>query len=419
MLAVSFGALAFAELHGSKTYDVGDAKGAPIVLWSFATNNLLGRLIRLGVYGGLYLAPVASRKILGVKPTIHPLGIGMLACVYTRLAEVMPEAAWKERAKSLLHWLTENTIPAPRGETWGSPYPWFSYGGVMPVTIGGAHGNIWMANAFYSYYQLTRDNWALEHAVRTCEYLAYCLNPTKHSSGSLSLSYTVLDNSQCINVNADIANILLQLGRHIGHEDFITIGIGTLRFTLETQNADGSWNYDIPISGRPWAPNIDGFHTGMVLSALTGLMPVVQTIDPHLALQCHSELSKGITFYMNNLFTPDGHPLYAIKKRYPVDPYSCGQAMITLLDVCEAGYVDRDVRNRAEDLLHRVADQTIRLMWDADGSFLTARYRFRKIRLKSLRWAQALLCLAFVRYTQFLLSRLNGHSTPDDVTTGG
>jgi hypothetical protein len=312
----------------------------------------------------------------------------------------------------LLEWLTQNTIPAPCGETWGVPFRWFGYGGVMPVTIGAAHGNVWTANAFYSYYQLTKDPWALAHSIRACEYLVYCLNSTQHPSGSQSVSYTVLDNSQCININAEIASVLIRLGRHISHEDFIKLGNGTLHFTLETQNPDGSWGYDMPLPDRPWAPNIDGFHTGMVLSALAALVPVVQTTDPELALQCSSALNKGARFYLDNLFTPDGQPMYAVKKRYPLDPYSCGQAMITLIDLCDENSIDKGIRGRMESLLHQVADQTIRLMLEPDGSFLTARYPFRKIRLKSLRCAQALLCLAFIRYSQFLLNRLNVGSSP-------
>lgn len=407
MLAVAYGGLAFAEKHGLETYDVMDAKGTAVVLWTFSKSTHLARLVRLGVYGCLYLAPIASRKFLGVKPTVHPLAIGMLASAYTQLAEMAPNAIWRDRAKSLLEWLTKNTIPTPTGEAWGGVFPWFSYGGVIPVTTGNAHENMWMANAFFSYFLLTRERWALEHATQACNYLAYCLHSTQHPSGSISKSYTPMDNSQCININADIASILIRLGNQNGDEDFVTIGTGTLRFTLETQRNDGSWSYDMPVRGQRWAPNIDGFHTGMVLSALAAVTPIVRAREAMLADQCQTALIAGLAFYMTGLFTENGQPMYAVNKRYPIDPYSCAQAMITLLDICNAPYLDNSIRDKAEDLLHRVADQTIRIMLEPDGSFLTARYRFRKMRLRSLRWAQAVISLAFLRYSQFLVCRLN------------
>lgn len=407
MLGVTYRALAFAEAHGFETYDVGDAKGTRIALWTFAKPTFFARLVRLAFYGGLYLAPIGFRKLLGVKPTRYPHASAMLACAYIGLSRMTGEAVWAHRARSLLEWLSQNTAQASAGQCWGSSFPWFTYGGATPTTVGHAHGTIWAANAFFSYHEETRDNWALEHCIRACDFLAYGLNSTEHASGSLSISYTALDKSQCINVNAESASILIRAGKAISRTEYNKIGTRIFRFVIEHQNQDGSWDYDVPVPGQPWSPNADGFHTGMVLSALVDMTALRHDLGD-LAEECETALNKGLTFYLENLFTFDGKPIYAVGKLYPIDPYSCAQAIITLMDVCECDSIGLALRKKAETLLHAVVDQTLRLMLDSDGSFLTARYRFRVFRLKSLRWAQAVLCLAFVRYSHFLLSRTNG-----------
>jgi len=185
------------------------------------------------------------------------------------------------------------------------------------------------------------------------------------------------------------------------------LGARLLQFVIENQNPDGSWNYDVPlagsalnIDGRSWSPNIDGFHTGMVISALAQMIPFLK--DGELRSATVRALLEGFRFYIDNLVLKDGTPMYALNKLYPIDPYSCGQAIISLVDACECESLDPQIRERAERLLDLLADQTIKLMLEPDGSFLTARYRFRSIRLKSLRWAQAVLALAFARYGKFL-----------------
>jgi hypothetical protein len=408
-LGLAYSALAFSESHGMATYDISDVKSHKIILWTFENPSIYARMVRLAFYGAFYIAPLTSRKLMGIKPIRFPHALAMLACAYVELANIMPDAAWIVHARQLLEQVAEDAVPDDSGEAWGFPFPWFTYGGTMAANAGTSHGTMWAANAFYSFYLRSHDNWALEHACRACDFLAYGLHSTDHESGALSKSYTKFDNSQCINVNADMASVLVRLGRDADRPQYVDIGIRMLRFVLENQNQDGSWSYDLPMGGRPWAPNIDGFHTGMVLSALLELAPEIGN-EPGLQAQCKFALDKGLTFYIDHLFTPDGQPMYAVGQHYPIDPYSCAQAIMTLTDACRSTFAEMAIRKRADLLLHNVVNQTTRLMLEPDGSFLTARYRLRKMRLKSLRWAQAVLCLALVRYSRLLLCQLNGEA---------
>ena len=415
MRQVAERALASAEREGFENYDPADAKGTPIVLWTFARGTPLARLVRLSIYGGLYAAPIGFRKLLGVRPSRYAHASAMLACAYAQLARTTGDNTWCSKTKPLLEWLSENKAEAPIGESWGSPFPWFSYGGVVPTTVGSSHGTMWVANAFLAYYELTGDSWALEHCAQACDFLAYGLNSTEHPSGSLSVSYSIIDRSQCININADSASILVRFSKAAARPAYFDVGVRMLRFVLENQSPGGGWSYDVPltgsnstnIDGRPWLPNIDGFHTGMVLSALTQILPHLE--NDELRARSQAALDRGLSFYMDKLFTADGIPRYSLTKLYPIDAYSCGQAILSLVDACQCDALDPALRKQALQLLDAVADRTVDQMLEPDGSFLTARYRFRSFRLKCLRWAQAVLVLAFERYCELLKAESSSH----------
>jgi len=409
MLQVAYGALGFAEGHGFETYDPSDFKGTKILLCSYAKGMFFGRLLRLIMFGGAYVAPIGFRKLLGVKPSRVAHASAMLASAYIELAHLTSEGLWMLRAKSLLQWLERNAVESPVGESWGLPFPWFTYAGALPTTVGNAHSTIWSANAFLSYFEATRDPWALEHSIRACDFFAYGLNSVERSSASVAISYTPKDRSQCINVNADAASLLLRVGKAAARLEYSEVARRIVQFVIETQNPDGSWYYDAPVPGVRRVIFIDGFHTAIVLSALTQIISELQEV-PDLKKDCESALNKGLTFYIQNLFMPDGKPRYKLRRLYPIDPYSCGQAINTLIDAIDCGALDIQLREKAGELLPKLVDQTLNLMLDSDGSFFTARYRFRILRLRSMRWAQAVLALAFVRYSRFLLSRLKAEN---------
>jgi hypothetical protein len=409
MLQVAYGALAFAEGHGLETYDTMDFKGTKILLWTYTKGTFLARLLRLTLFGGAYLAPIRMRKLLGVKPSRLPQAAAALASTYLELSNLTSEDLWTLRAKSLLQWLEQNTAESPVGESWGLPFPWFTYAGVVPPTVGNAHSTVWAANAFFSYYEATRDPWALEHATRACDFLAYGLNSAERSSGSLAISYTVRDRSQCINVNADAASVMLRVGKATARSEYHETARRIVRFVVEAQKPDGSWFYDEPVPGVYRVEFVDGFHTAIVLSALIQIVPELHEV-PDLKRDCESALNKGLVFYLQNLFAPDGRPRYDMRRLYPLDSYSCGQAINTLIDAADCAAVDIGLREKIVALLPKVVDQTLNLMLDSDGSFFTARYRLRIFRLKSLRWAQAVLTLAFVRYSRFLLLRFKAQN---------
>lgn len=387
----------FVEKRGILTFDPLDLKATQIVKWSWQKQTSIRQAVRYFIYAGGLFTPKTIRKLLGVCPVPHAGGIAILANAYCALAKVKGDDILPKKAHSLLNWLVNHTSHTIVGEAWGQPYDW----GKVPANTANAHTTMWCGNAFLLYFNLTNDTWALEHAVRACEWLIYGLNSTEHSSRSLSLSYTVLDKREVINTNADIASLLMRVGESANLKKYNEFGTRIIQFVIETQNEDGSWFYNAPDDVHSDLSNngIDnGYHTGMTLSALIDIHQKIDSGNLH-SKNCDSALKKGISFYMNKLVTRNGLPAFMVNQTYPIDIYSCGQAILTLTKASLSSGLDSEIRRDAINLVHRVVERTLSLMMNEDGSFIYRRYRANMtIRLYSLRWAQALMCLALAHY---------------------
>lgn len=92
------------------------------------------------------------------------------------------------------------------------------------------------------------------------------------------------------------------------------------RFTVARQAADGSW----PYSEEPYGRWVDGFHTGFVLEGLARVAGA--TLDPAL----RGALTRGVRFYVAQLFGPNGEPKYYPHKAPPFDALAAAQGVETL-----------------------------------------------------------------------------------------
>ena len=358
-------ALAFVETDGYATYDPYDIKALPIY------QNLLGKLV---VNAGATLAPFATRRMLGVKRMPSAGGVAHLAEAYLSLGN-------RDGAKGCLDWLETNQaegFPTEHESAWGLPFGWKSTVGDARTNTPIGHTTMTAGNAYLAF----GGDRAIEMAERACWFLVRHLKRHEFDSGSLALGYTTNDRSWCVNANADNASLLARVGAKTGNEEFLDLAIKMARFVVEFQNPDGSWNYFADDSESI----IDNYHTGMTLTALQKMAYVTFGDD------LHDSFAKGLDFYLKELFLLSGHPKFSTSKIWPVDAYSCGQAMLTLADASSDLRLPAVLRSKALSKLGEVATFTVNEMQSRNGSFLFRRYKFAKVRLGSLRWAQA-ICL--------------------------
>ena len=95
-----------------------------------------------------------------------------------------------------------------------------------------------------------------------------------------------------INAAAYRAFLLTSASKVFSNEDYWKIAERNLNFVLENQNPDGSWYYAVD-GVRDF---VDHYHTCFVMKALAK----IHTLTGHPA--CLEALSKGVKYYLENLF---------------------------------------------------------------------------------------------------------------------
>ena len=118
------------------------------------------------------------------------------------------------------------------------------------------------------------------------------------SEAASSCAYSPLGESGVINAAAYRSFLLTSASQVFGDDDYWRIAERNLNFVLENQNADGSWFYAVD-GVRDF---VDHFHTCFVMKALAK----IHTLTGHAAT--HEALSKGVAYYLKNLFAADGLP---------------------------------------------------------------------------------------------------------------
>src|SRR5207247_9513976 len=118
------------------------------------------------------------------------------------------------------------------------------------------------------------------------------------SEKSSSCSYTPFDQGGVMNAAAYRAFLLTSASKVLSNDEYWKIAERNLNFVLENQNPDGSWFYAVD-GVRDF---IDHYHTCFVMKALAK----IHTLTGHPA--CLEALSRGIKYYLENLFSEEALP---------------------------------------------------------------------------------------------------------------
>lgn len=378
------------EANGVDTYDPFDVYGMPSIQKLMDSKGTVASLQQRALYLGTRFAPILLRRILRTPKHAAAGGVAALAMAYTAAGGEQN----LEKAKTHLQWLQHTATRKDSYIGWGFPYAWKNEGALLPPGTPIGHTTMTCGNAFLRYYEATGEEWAIETVLAACEFFDRGLNKSRRASGSIALSYTPVDQSQIINVSADAASLLSRAGTRTGKTGLRALAAKLIEFVLETQNNDGSWYYYAFDSiGRKTM--IDNRHTGMVLSAFVEALP---NLDASLQEKIASSLDRGVSYFLEHLITHDGLPKFFHDRTYPVEIYNFAQSIITLLDIQHASGLNPSTLGRSKEQLHKLARNAIDLMQRPDGGFLYIRQPFWKAELRSLRWADALMTFALVRY---------------------
>ena len=207
------------------------------------------------------------------------------------------------------------------------------------------------------------------------------------SSTASSCSYTPFGEGGVINAAAYRASLLASASQVFESENYWRIAERNLNFVLENQNADGSWFYAVD-GVRDF---VDHYHTCFVMKALAK----IHTLTGHPGT--FEALSKGVAYYLENLFAADRLPKPFSKAPrltvYKRELYDCAEC----INLC---LLLRDRFPQLEAKLQTVIEGVLRDWIKPDGSFRSRRLHFGWDNVPMHRWGQAQMFRSLAFYVR-------------------
>ena len=370
---------AWAAAEGFAGYDPFDGLESRIFQATPLKHMALARLAWLQM---VKRAAVDLRDTLRVPKGINSKGIALFALAeLSRFRDTLDEEH-KSNALEHLETLRGLAIPGetPNGEptkAFGYNFDWQSRAFYAPKGTRTIVPTAFAARAFIESYQLFGDDDDLDFVVDTCRFIVGDLNRPHEDENTVCFSYTPRDRSLIFNASLLAGETLASASAFTDDAEFMGLAAKSARYVIENQKKDGSWAYG-PKLRHAW---VDNFHTAFILLSLKRINEAVPEIDAANAIR------RGFDFWVENLFLPDGTPMYYDSEIFPVDIHSAAAAIAVL-----AEFSDED--DRALPLAETVAAWTIENMRDAEGFFY---YQIRKdetIRIPFIRWGQAWMAYA-------------------------
>jgi hypothetical protein len=385
-------------------HDKHDGLNSPLV-WSTCGWSRMTRLLALQA---VMRSPVNVRDVLGVPRVSNPKGLALF--VQALVARWRMEAKPGDLATAELLAARLESLRSPSGRWsgrgWGYQYPWQDLGFFSPRGTPNAVVTCFVCEALLDLYDATGEGRYLEWVLAALPFLRHDLPRLVDDAAEMCLGY------QPVPMVMRVMDVSILIGALYARCGALqpTLGLAhdaqrLVAFVVARQTADGAWWYTDPPHASP--VRIDNYHTGFILDALWRYMSEARD---HSAMPAYR---KGLAFYAQHLFEPDGAPRWMSDRRYPHDVHGSAQGIVTFS------------RHGAEypGLADRIAAWAIRNLYDGDGAFWYRRARLRVDRTFYLRWnngwmARALAdLLLYSRDLQPRAARRSTHATPQTSAT--
>ncbi|MBV8216069.1 MAG: hypothetical protein JOZ08_22860 [Verrucomicrobia bacterium] len=328
---------------------------------------------------------VPSTRRLFYSPVRFPIADAHYAMGFAFLYEATKETAFFERAIHFLNELEQTRSPDYKEYCWGYPFNWVTRNGTIrkhtPLITSTPYGY----EAFLHVYRLEpQAEWksVLESVAR---HAISDIKDFKISETTSSCSYTPFDQGGVINAAAYRSFLLTSASKLLANDSYWKIAEGNLNFVLQNQNQDGSWYYAVD-GVRDF---VDHYHTCFVMKALAK----IHTLNGHQG--CLEALSKGVTYYVANLFDSDGLPRPFSKAPrltvYKRELYDCAEC----INLC---LLLRDRFPQLNETLNTVVSGILKDWIKPDGSFRSRRLHLGWDDVPMHRWGQSQMFRSLAYY---------------------
>ena len=373
----------YIEKEGFKGYDPYDT------LNSFLPFDKLGKWPPVLAIQFQKRNPLNIRPLIGIKKDYNPKAMGLLLHAYSQLYQVEQNTVHLENAKFLFDWLCDNSSPGYSGLCWGYNFDWASPVKLLKAYTPSIVVSGFIAKGIHNYYLQTGDKKAPEVMDSICHFLLNDLEQTETADG-ICFSYTPVMKDCCYNASLLGAELLARTYAINGNTKYKDLALNALDFVIQRQHDDGRWNYSLDLSSGKERTQID-FHQGFVLDSIAAILEYTGSRE----VKYQQALEKGLQFYLNEQFFPDGRSKWRLPRIWPVDIHNQAQGIITFS-------LASDIDARYLDFSCSIAQWTIRNMQHHSGYFYYRKYKFYNNRIPFMRWSQAWMLLALA----ILLSKL-------------
>ena len=371
-------ALAFAEKENYKGYDPYDT---------------LNTTLPIGIFGkwGKVLAiqfqkrfPWNIRPLLGIKKERNPKAIGLFLQTYCNLYNLEKKEEYLHKANELFEWLISNYTKGYSGYCWGYNFEWASPVKTLPKFSPTIVVTGFIAQGIFKYYQISKNPKALEVLESIVLFIEKDLPQTQDQSG-ICISYSTIAKDVCYNASMLAAEHCARLFSITKKDNYREKALAITRFTVTRQKNDGSWLYSMNLDDFSERKQID-FHQGYVLDSIKEVIKFCE------AKEFLPAYEKGLAFYQEHQFLPNGQALYRLPKKYPIEIHNQSQGIITFSRALELGF---DYTEIARTILHFTLNN---LYNSRRHTFYYKKYPFYTIKTPFMRWNQAWMVLAMSEF---------------------
>ena len=304
------------DYKGYNKYDALDSKFLNAI--SFGNKYL-----RLLYSQAVMRSPVNIRPVFFVPKTRNPKGIALFAMAYMNRYKAFNDPGDLQEAETLLGWLLDHPSDFEPGLCWGYQHPWQDVGFFAPAHFPNRVVTFFVTSALLQAYEITANLKYLKAAQKTVPFFLDAPNIIFENDEMKCMSYVPDKRVTWIVMDVSIltGSVLSRINRHAPDERLNTESRKLVHFVVDKQTDYGAWYYTHPAHDHP--RKHDNYHTGYIVDAIYDYS---ENSGDHSFMDNYR---RGVAYYRDQLFLPNGAPRWANDKSYPYDVHGSAQGIIS------------------------------------------------------------------------------------------
>ncbi|MEN6356359.1 MAG: hypothetical protein ABFD83_04660 [Armatimonadota bacterium] len=387
--------------YGYDTYDYRVGKLYESLFHARKTSLLCEALIRC-FYAVEIIAPIAFRRLRGIKPHWDPMGNSYRAGAHMSLYLVDGDRKHLDEARAILDRIVTCAVGNSPARGFALGFKCITGSGKLWRTdVPVSHYSLRVARKLLMWERINRDDRYAEMLDEVIRFLTEALAWVEHE-GMLGVGYTPDDPLQVINIWADVASLLASWDVLRGTQVHKEKALRLARGVLAHQQDDGTWPYFaswMNIPGR-----VDNSHTSMVLGALADIAVCYPNDIRHEVV---AALEKGTRIWLNMFFDENTGKYWHLPGiKHQCHAVAFGDALYAITRLVRP---DLGLSAELVERLGRLADKmvvwSLREMRLPNGRFCERKLPYRRYSVRSVRSFDGLIADALALYW----ARMQGH----------